>query len=241
MSREYGPTKVRSESCDFSSIRSRDDAGDPIPDRSLRPLLPSVQILFDFFFQSRTRSHPAPDITTPANFGPPYFPTQAFASFAAFCSNSLSRFCNSSDRTVSIQRLVTKKGLGETRLHHDHSVDPSACVTYRGADSLNRPCCDRCRNHDSGANFGQPIFSTHLFASFATFCSNSLRFLLGLLTSVARARSSGRARASVRFLRATLLSVAGNPAPGPDRFFLPRNILHLDDRNRAHSPTRRAT
>src|SRR5271165_287908 len=66
MSREYGPTKVRSESCDFSSIRSRDDAGDPIPDRSLRPLLPSVQILFDFFFQSRTRSHPAPDITTPA-------------------------------------------------------------------------------------------------------------------------------------------------------------------------------
>src|SRR5271166_3494095 len=93
----------------------------------------------------------------------------------------------------------------------------------------------------SRSELSPPRFSTHLFASFATFCSNSLRFLLWLLTPVARARSSGRARASVRFLRATFLSVAGNPAPGPDRFFLPRNILHLDDRNRAHSPTRRAT
>ena len=64
MSREYGLAKVRSGvviSAAFGAVGSHvrgktlpnDDAGDPIPDRSLLPLLPSVQILFDFFCLDR--------------------------------------------------------------------------------------------------------------------------------------------------------------------------------------------
>jgi len=58
----------------------------------------------------------------------------------------------------------------ELGLRHHHSVESFAERDFTRPRML--------LNHNFGANFGRPIFSTHLFASFATFCSNSLLFLL---------------------------------------------------------------
>jgi hypothetical protein len=48
------------------------------------------------------------------------------------------------------------------------SVALSACYQNRSR---------RCRNDNGGANFGPPVFPTHLFASFVAFCVNSLCLL----------------------------------------------------------------